>query len=202
MSCIASSASRGVVSGGRGWRKAKDIRAVVGASNSRDTPASAARARLAALYEELLPVVYGYARSRLTEPDAEDVTADVFRAAAELVHADPDAQLAKSWFVTAARHRIIDRWRLRTRWEGRLELVRRDVEGPASTSGESDDAPRVLAALDSLAPDHRVVLVLRYVEGLSTREVADAIGRSAFAVDSLVARARRAFAVAYEEMPL
>jgi RNA polymerase sigma-70 factor (ECF subfamily) len=159
---------------------------------------SDAHARLAAMYDELLPVVYGYARSRLAEADAEDVTAEVFRRAAEQLHGDPGAVLSRSWFLTTARNRVIDRWRHEMRWEGRLEVLRRDVDGHALSRAAGDAEDRVLDALDRLSPDHRAVLVLRYVDGLRTREIAAALGRGARATDSLLARARRELAVAFE----
>jgi RNA polymerase sigma-70 factor (ECF subfamily) len=159
---------------------------------------STAAARLRELYEELLPVVYGYARSRVSEADAEDVTAEVFRAAAERLRDDPHALLSRGWLLTAARNRIIDMWRHRMRWDGRIEVLRRDVE---LRSGRivNDDTDRVLDALDRIAPEHRAVLILRYVEGLRSREIAAALGRNSRAIDSLLARARRALATAYEE---
>jgi RNA polymerase sigma-70 factor (ECF subfamily) len=150
------------------------------------------------MYDQYLPIVYGYARSRLAEADAEDVTAEVFRAAAERLRHDPDAELLQAWFLTAARNRIIDQWRRHARWESRIEVLRRDAE-LAGTDAASDDDQPALEALDRLAPDHRRVLVLRYVDGFRSGEIADALGRNARAVDSLLARARRAFTVAYEE---
>jgi RNA polymerase sigma-70 factor (ECF subfamily) len=150
------------------------------------------------MYDEYLPIVYGYARSRLPEADAEDVTAEVFRAAAERLRHDPDAALLRGWFLTAARNRIIDMWRRDARWERRIEVLRRDAELAGADVASADHEP-ALEALHQLAPDHRTVLLLRYVDGLRSREIADALGRNARAVDSLVARARRAFANAYAE---
>jgi RNA polymerase sigma-70 factor (ECF subfamily) len=160
---------------------------------------SSARARLAELYDELLPVVYGFARSRLPEADAEDVTAEVFRSAAEQMQRDPAAELTRSWFLTAARNRVIDRWRHRVRWEGRIEACYHDVYDhvPRDTGAAED---HVLDALDRLSPDHRAVLILRYVDGLRTRQIAHAIGRSPRATDSLLARARREFASVFENV--
>lgn len=155
--------------------------------------------RLAALYDELLPTVYGYARARLPVADAEDVTADVFRAAAELLRADPAAPLRRAWFVTAVRNRIIDHWRHETRWRARLPVLRVDCED-VTVWLDAPDCDRVADALDRLAPGHRAVLVLRYVDGLSTKEIAVALRRTPAAVDSLLARARRALVASFEEV--
>jgi RNA polymerase sigma-70 factor (ECF subfamily) len=153
---------------------------------------------LECLYSEFLPVVYSYARSRLPKTDAEDLTAEVFRAAAEQLRRDPDAELGRAWLLTAARNRIIDLWRHRTRWEARIEILRRDAE-LSRASSMNDASEGGLEALDRLAPEHRAVLILRYVEGLRSKEIAAELGRNPRAVDSLLARARRALASAYDE---
>jgi RNA polymerase sigma-70 factor (ECF subfamily) len=50
----------------------------------------------------------------------------------------------------------------------------------------------------SLPPDQQAVLSLRYLDDLSVPEVADVLGRSVHATESLLARARRAFRKSYE----
>lgn len=152
---------------------------------------------LATLYLDHVQAVSAYAHRRLPEADAEDLASEVFRAAAEQLERHPDSELSRPWLLTVARNLAIDRWRARTRWEQRVTLLRRDLdaerEWPESDGGGDD----VVRTLNTLPPDQRIVLLLRYVEGLHAREVATVMGRSASAVDSLLARARRAFLVAF-----
>ena len=54
-------------------------------------------------------------------------------------------------------------------------------------------------ALGELAEVERCVLVLHHLDGLSVADVADSIGRSMRATESLLARARRKFRAAFEE---
>jgi RNA polymerase sigma-70 factor (ECF subfamily) len=157
-----------------------------------------ADARFEALYERELPTVYGYARARLAEADAEDVTAEVFRAALQRLRANPDVELTRSWFLTVARNLIIDRWRRNARWEERAAVIAADVATPPD-AWPSPSADRVLDALDRVAADHRAVLLLRYVDGCSSREIGKLLGRSSRAVDSLIARARDALIHAFDE---
>jgi len=156
-------------------------------------------ARLATLYDEMLPIVYGYARTRLPVADAEDVTAEVFRSAAEVLRADPDALLCRAWFVTAARNRIIDFWRRESRWRARLPTLRAERDD-AMAGRETPSCDRVADALERLTSDHRAVLVLRYIDGLSTKEIATTLDRTPAAVDSMLARARRGLVAAFEEV--
>jgi len=145
---------------------------------------------LAGLYAELLPVVFGFCRARLPHHDAEDVTAEVFGAAAEALRHDPDAALTRSWFLTVARNRIVDRWRRSERWRPRLALVAADLR--TFEDDRADERGEVFDALDRLAPAHRAVLVLYHVEGRRVREIAEILQRSPRAVESLLVRARRA----------
>jgi RNA polymerase sigma-70 factor (ECF subfamily) len=62
-------------------------------------------------------------------------------------------------------------------------------------SVQADQAERdslIQAALNSLPADHRMAVVLRYFEGLSGAEMAEAMGRSVKAVERLLARAKSA----------
>jgi RNA polymerase sigma factor (sigma-70 family) len=77
--------------------------------------------------------------------------------------------------------------------------LRRDVEVHGAAPA-NDDTDHVLEALDRLTPEHRAVLMLRYVDGMSSREIAAATGRNTRATDSLLARARRALGAAYREV--
>ena len=55
----------------------------------------------------------------------------------------------------------------------------------------------VESALAELPGEQRIVLVLRYLDQLSVREIASAIGRSEKATESLLSRAREVFRRAY-----
>jgi RNA polymerase sigma-70 factor (ECF subfamily) len=61
------------------------------------------------------------------------------------------------------------------------------------------DRDAVLMALRNMPALHRAALVLRYVDGLSLREVARELGRSESATDSLIRRAKERFKATYPE---
>jgi len=146
----------------------------------------AATARLIALYDHALPVVFGYCRARLPLHDAEDLCAEVFQAAAEALAADPDRDLTTSWLVTVARNRVIDRWRREARWAARLPILAA-TEAPVEIVPDDDD---VLAALDCLTLTQRAAVVLRWMEDRPVAEVARMLGRSEHATESVLRRAR------------
>jgi len=66
-----------------------------------------------------------------------------------------------------------------------------DDAGPSAQAGLAEDRARVRAALDRLPAGDREVLVLRYLEDLSTSEAAAALGVSEGAVKMRLLRALR-----------
>lgn len=65
--------------------------------------------------------------------------------------------------------------------------------GPLSPLGELEKKEKLMLiqkAIDSLSPEHKTVVVLRDIEGLSYEEIAQAIGRNLGTVKSRLARAR------------
>jgi DNA-directed RNA polymerase specialized sigma24 family protein len=67
---------------------------------------------------------------------------------------------------------------------------------PHAGSGEERVAARadLEHALRSLSAEHRLALMLRYLDGLPVIDVARSLDRSVAATESLLARARRALA--------
>jgi RNA polymerase sigma-70 factor, ECF subfamily len=138
-------------------------------------------------YRANLPSVYGYVH-RLCAGDtalAEDLTQDTWMALAVELQRGNSSACDIRWLVTVARSRFLDHARRQRRWERRLTLLR----------GHSDrvDEPTehdVLARLDAVEPLHRLVLVLRYVDDMTVPAIAETIGRTVTATNSLLARAR------------
>jgi RNA polymerase sigma-70 factor, ECF subfamily len=61
------------------------------------------------------------------------------------------------------------------------------------------DAVRARATLETIAPQHRAALTLRYLDDLPVPEVATELGRTVHATEALLVRARASFRRAYEE---
>jgi RNA polymerase sigma-70 factor, ECF subfamily len=165
---------------------------------------SDARHALLALYDEALPVVYGYFVRRCGDRGtAEDLTSETFLAAAELVlHAarksDPPP-LAVPWLLGVARHKLADHYRRR---HDRLTVPVAEPPEPVGVADDWDaELDRMVAesVLARLTEPHRTVLVLRYMDDCSVGECAELIGRTVHATEALLVRARRAFKQQYPE---
>ena len=151
------------------------------------------------LYDDALPHVYGYLARRCTDTaTAEDLTAETFMAAVTaLRNADTDGDgvapdLNIAWLIGTARHKLIDHWRRTERRKEELAELWDDLAGPDPSDAaiEITTAHEVLA---ELAPHHRAVLTLRYIDDLPVGEVASTMGRSIHATEALLTRAKAAF---------
>jgi RNA polymerase sigma-70 factor (ECF subfamily) len=148
---------------------------------------------LLSLYDATLPQVYGYLLARCgSRVLAEDLTAETFLAAVAA-----DGPVTAAWLIGTARHKLVDHWRRREREERGLRLLAggRAVEDPWDVRLDALRAQQVLAGL---APQHRAVLTLRYLDDLPVPQVAALLGRTVHATEALLVRARSAFRRAYE----
>ena len=153
---------------------------------------------LLALYDETLPQVYGYLLARCgSRPVAEDLTAETFLAAV-----GAPGPVTAAWLIGTARHKLVDHWRRRDREQRSLRLVEGGAGGgPGAVEDPWDvhlEALRAQQVLDRLAPQHRAVLTLRYLDDLPVPQVAALLQRTVHATEALLVRARAAFRRAYE----
>jgi RNA polymerase sigma-70 factor, ECF subfamily len=158
--------------------------------------------RFLALYDAALPYVYGYLLARCGRAVlAEELTSETMLAAVDsLKRGAQPASLSTAWLLGIARHKLVDYWR-------RLGREERSLRTIASQAGDEAEDPwdvhldslRARATLERLAPQHRAVLTLRYLDDLPVAEVADIIDRTEHATEALLVRARVAFRRAYSE---
>jgi RNA polymerase sigma-70 factor (ECF subfamily) len=150
------------------------------------------RLALASFYDRAVDEVYRYF-SRATAGDrrtSEDLTQETFLACLRAVDdGHPDA-LTMPWLIGVARHKLIDHYRRTTRDERKLSLAWSSTAAPPPAIEDLTDT-EIMDALRGLSPEHRVVLVLRYLDDLPVADVAAAIGKSVGATESLLVRARR-----------
>ena len=131
---------------------------------------------------------------------AEDLTAETFMSALDTL--ERGASTAKpnvAWLIGVARHKLVDHWR-------RTEREARGLEALGATEVEVDDpwpelidADAVHDVLARLTSAHRTALTLRYLDGLPVTQVAECVGRSVHATETLLVRARAALRRAYGE---
>jgi RNA polymerase sigma-70 factor (ECF subfamily) len=158
----------------------------------------------AEFYDHAAREVYRYlARSVLGDrAAAEDLTQETFAAVVVAARAGRPESLTMPWVMGVARHKLIDHYRRAARHDRHLALA----WTPGSDAVEPDeldgvDPNAVLEMLRDLTADQRIVLMLKYVDGLSAEEIAATLNRSLHATNSLLSRARRALASSLTENP-
>jgi RNA polymerase sigma-70 factor (ECF subfamily) len=156
-----------------------------------------------AWYDMTAPRVFAYLYSRTgSVPVAEELTQETFIEVVRSPKTFDGRSDALPWLIGIARHRLSRFFRRTKLDDGRANDLVREIE----IAGEDtrpwrtiEQRAGVVAALDSLPRDQRAVLMLRFLDGLSVKAVADTIGRSEDATESLIRRARQSFEAAYRE---
>lgn len=141
-------------------------------------------ARFAELYEIHFERVYAFIARRVGNRDvAEDLTSDVFhKALVNLKRFEWRGVPFGAWLLRISVNAIVDR----SKRSGR-ELA---VEGPPELSTQPgleqvEDRARLYRLVNQLPEDQRQVVVLRFAEQKSIREIAQQLGRSEGAVKQL-----------------
>jgi RNA polymerase sigma-70 factor (ECF subfamily) len=156
--------------------------------------AAVARARegdsdaLRFLYLRYADNVYGYVCSIIRdEHEAEDVTQHVFvKLPRALARYQPSAVRFAAWILRVAHNAAIDH--MRTRRPVPCEEIR--SRDDADDAGGRERFADLREALEALPREQRDVIVLRFLIGLTPREVAERLGRSEDAVHGLQHRGR------------
>jgi RNA polymerase sigma-70 factor, ECF subfamily len=147
------------------------------------------RARFADLYEEYFELVYAYiARRTPNRAEAEDLTAEVFRKALEhLPRFKWTGAPFAAWLIRIGSNLIADRTKRSAR-EVNMESAPTTTSEPADFEA-TEKMARIFRSVEDLAEDQRRVIVMRFSEEKTIREIAGALGRSEGAVKQLQFRA-------------
>jgi RNA polymerase sigma-70 factor (ECF subfamily) len=125
-------------------------------------------------YEALYKFAFGLAGS---ESDAADLTQDTYRVLLTKGDAIRDARKVKSWLFTTLYRQFLGRRRHATRFP-EMPVDSAEWELPTIIPQYADalDGSLVVAALQQLEEKYRAPLMLFYLEELSYKEMAEALG--------------------------
>lgn len=153
------------------------------------------RSAFAALYRTHVNNVYRYLSYRLRDSaTAEDLTAEVFvRALRKIGDFEWRGIDFNAWLLRIARNIMLDHLKASGT---RLEVVGLSPTEQEGTIPGSDlevldrlDREALYKALNKLRPEHQEVLYLRFLQGLSSTEVAQTMGKTEGAIRVLQFRA-------------
>jgi RNA polymerase sigma-70 factor (ECF subfamily) len=146
--------------------------------------------------------IYAYVRRRLIPRVdlVDDLVQDVFVAALGSLAAFAGTSSLRTWLLGIARHKIEDYYRDCLKQPSALSELDEEGDEPRQQPVEYDEVldgakrqQRVLRVLAGLSEPYRAVLLWRYWEKRSTRDMAALSGKTEKAIERLLARARREF---------
>jgi RNA polymerase sigma-70 factor (ECF subfamily) len=146
--------------------------------------------------------VYNLTYRMLGDPaEAEDAAQETFlRAYSKLATYQPGRKFV-NWLLSIASHHCIDRLRRKSRapqlsLEGPLppQWLTSDAPQPEQVVSKKQEREMVRLVLDTLPPDYRAAVILRYWYGMSYQEIAATTQSTESAIKSRLHRARRMMA--------
>jgi RNA polymerase sigma-70 factor (ECF subfamily) len=148
---------------------------------------------LAEVYDRFSPGLYKYAARLLGDPDlAEDCVSETFTRLLKVLRQGfgPQDHL-RAYLYRTAHNWITDRYRHQPLpfLELDADLHADPAPSPESQAEERLENLQTRAALAALTPDQRQVVVLRFIEGWDTEEVAVALQKPTGAIKALQHRA-------------
>jgi RNA polymerase sigma factor (sigma-70 family) len=161
------------------------------ASAAPEIPVLARNQAFEILYRRYVTDVYHYALALLRNPaDAEDVTQTTFLNAYRAYQRGVEVEKPQNWLIKIAHNVARTRYTQSSRRVKEVPLEDH-LEQLAVPEEERPNIEGVLRALGRLPFNQRAALVMRELEGRSYVEIADTIGVSVSAVETLIFRARR-----------
>lgn len=150
------------------------------------------------IYEVIFPLIYRFVSIRVPKPDVEDVSAEII---VKVWRGLPDIEkknALKAWALKIASHQIVDYYRIHKRTPTiTLEEITQTLPQESDQSETWAILLSVGEALAKLSPQQVNVIQLRLIEGFSAGEVAEILGTTHQAVDSLLYRAKKGFRKTY-----
>lgn len=151
------------------------------------------------IWDALYPKIYRYIAYRVNrKEEAEDLTSDVFL---RFIETKKKPENIQGWLYRAAENLITDHYRRRA--------VRKNVTQPTdlldtftdakSDSSEGLNTYDLQRGMKNLTGEQYQVILLKFIEGYSTKEIAPIMGKSEGAIKALQFRALQALRTFFDE---
>lgn len=151
-------------------------------------------------FETYRPKIARYITTRVDDPlDGEEIVQEIFISGLQFLPSYSFKSSLFTWLLGIARHEVADYYRkkkIKTVLFSHLPFLEKLADqalGPEEEMIEAELKARVKRVFGRLTEGYRVVLRLKYIEGLSVSEIADRLGLSYKATESRLTRARFCF---------
>ena len=145
------------------------------------------------LYKSYFTPVYRYIYFRVgSKNEAEDLTQDVFvKAYTSFNHYSYSGKSPLAYFYTIARNAVIDYRRKKKMLimdDEDLITIADESDSPQEQSIKNEDAEMIRKKIALLSEDQQDVIVMRFIDELSTKEIATILNKSEDVVRQLQSR--------------
>jgi RNA polymerase sigma-70 factor (ECF subfamily) len=150
---------------------------------------------LAVIYDEYSPMIYRYAYRQLGDQYfSEECVAETFDRFLRALHnGKGPSNYIKAYLFRIAHNWITDHWRRHVPTEELdLSIVAENKESMETVVIDRLDIARIRASLQKLTPEQRQIIILKYIEGWSNREIAELSGQTIGAVKAMQFRGLQA----------
>lgn len=144
------------------------------------------------IYMKYLDPIYRYIYFRVNQnrQEAEDLTELVFFKALERVDKyKENGHSFRAWLYTIARNTVVDHWRRGSN----TSILSIDVENGEKTPEENlifeEENKDLLEAVDQLNEEQRQLVVMKFIEGLENKEIAEILNKREDAIRAMQYRA-------------
>lgn len=149
------------------------------------------REAFGALYERHRATIARYVAARIRDAsDSEDLTEAIFESAWRAMGRYREQGVPfLAWLYRLAHNRVVDHYRALRPTVTLIPEVHESIEDTGAPLDLNIDSADLLKALHALTDEQRDVIVLRFVQGMSGREVAQAMDKREDAIRALQFRA-------------
>lgn len=148
---------------------------------------------------------YVYLRTGMSKVLAEDITQDIFMDVYKGISGFKGLSSERTWIFKIARNKLNDFYR--KQYSPKFEVVEIDdhmteyLDDPSQDIQElmikSFEREKVRTCLNGLPEQYRIVLVLKYIDEKTVKEIAAIVEKSPKAIESILQRAKNAFIKSY-----
>jgi len=156
------------------------------------------------IYDACVDEVYGfiYVRTGFDSVAAEDLTQDVFLAVFKGLEKFAGKSSERTWVFGIARNKLNDFYRSRYAYESgginEATLISDPKQDTYALALKEFESRVVRDCLERLSPRCQMVLVMKYLDRYSVKQIANSVNLSPKAVESLLQRAKTAFIKEYQ----
>lgn len=161
------------------------------------------------VYKNHIDEIYQYVllRTGFDVPLAEDITQDIFLDVFKGLRSFKGLCSERTWIFKIAKNKLFDYYR--KQYSQKAEILALDdqmadeLSDPKQSIEEhlqvTFESQQVRECLSQLPQQYRILLLLKYVEEISVKEIAQIIDKSPKSVESMLQRAKGAFIKQYQE---